>query len=117
MEQKHFVGLTEQEILESRSKYGENLLTPPKETPWWKLYLEKFGDPIIIILLVATAISLVFGIIHGDFTESIGIIFAVLIATGVGFWQEYDAKKKFDAMKSDKDYEHVKVRRMVRYLR
>ena len=50
MEQKHFVGLTEQEILESRSKYGENLLTPPKETPWWKLYLEKFGDPIIIIL-------------------------------------------------------------------
>ncbi|MCM0236672.1 calcium-translocating P-type ATPase, PMCA-type [Bacteroides fragilis] len=111
MEQKHFVGLTEQEILESRSKYGENLLTPPKETPWWKLYLEKFGDPIIIILLVATAISLVFGIIHGDFTESIGIIFAVLIATGVGFWQEYDAKKKFDAMKSDKDYEHVKVRR------
>lgn len=111
MEQKHFVGLTEQEVLESRSKYGENLLTPPKETPWWKLYLEKFGDPIIIILLVATAISLVFGIIHGDFTESIGIIFAVLIATGVGFWQEYDAKKKFDAMKSDKDYEHVKVRR------
>lgn len=111
MEQKHCVGLTEQEVLESRSKYGVNLLTPPKETPWWKLYLEKFGDPIIIILLIATAISLVFGIIHGDFTESIGIIFAVLIATGVGFWQEYDAKKKFDAMKSDKDYEHVKVRR------
>lgn len=111
MKQKHCVGLTEQEVLESRSKYGVNLLTPPKETPWWKLYLEKFGDPIIIILLIATAISLVFGIIHGDFTESIGIIFAVLIATGVGFWQEYDAKKKFDAMKSDKDYEYVKVRR------
>lgn len=111
MEQKHCVGLTEQEVLESRRKYGMNLLTPPKETPWWKLYLEKFKDPIIIILLFATAISLVFGIIHGDFTESVGIIFAVLIATGVGFWQEYDAKKKFDAMKSDKDYEHVKVRR------
>lgn len=111
MEKKHCVGLTEQEVLESRSKHGVNLLTPPKETPWWKLYLEKFDDPIIIILLVATAISLIFGIIHGDFTESIGIIFAVLIATGVGFWQEYDAKKKFDAMKSDKDYELVKVRR------
>ena len=73
--------------------------------------MEKFHDPIILILLFATAISLVFGFIHGDFTESIGIIFAVLIATGVGFWQEYDAKKKFDAMKSDRDFEPVKVRR------
>lgn len=104
-------GLTEDEVVKSRKLHGLNLITPPPETPWWKLYLEKFQDPIIVILLVATAISLVFGIIHGDFTESIGIIVAVLIATGVGFWQEYDAKKKFDAMKTDKDYEPVKVRR------
>lgn len=104
-------GLTEAEVLESRIRYGRNLITPPEETPWWKLYLEKFQDPIIVILLVATGISLIFGFIHGDFTESIGIIFAVLIATGVGFWQEYDAKKKFDAMKSDHDYEPVKVHR------
>ncbi len=104
-------GLTEDEVVKSRKLHGLNLITPPPETPWWKLYLEKFQDPIIVILLVATAISLVFGIIHGDFTESIGIIAAVLIATGVGFWQEYDAKKKFDAMKTDKDYEPVKVRR------
>lgn len=104
-------GLSESEILVSREKNGKNLITPPKETPWWKLYLEKFQDPIIIILLVATGISLAFGFINGDFTESLGIIFAVLIATGVGFWQEYDAKKKFDAMKSDKDFELVKVRR------
>lgn len=104
-------GLTDAEVLKSREQYGVNLLTPPKETPWWQLYLEKFKDPIIVILLVATAISLAFGIMEGDFTESIGIIFAILIATGVGFWQEYSAKKKFDAMKSDKDYEPVKVRR------
>ncbi len=104
-------GLTDAEVLSSREKNGLNLLTPPKEVPWWKLYLEKFKDPIIVILLVATAISLVFGIIEGNYTESIGIIAAVLIATGVGFWREYDAKKKFDAMKSDKDYELVKVRR------
>lgn len=108
---KQLHGLTEKEVLKSREQYGRNLITPPKETPWWKLYLEKFKDPIIVILLVATAISLIFGIVHGDFTESIGIIFAVLIATGVGFWQEYDAKKKFDAMKTDKDFEPVKVRR------
>lgn len=104
-------GLTKEEIEQSRIEHGFNLLTPPKETPWWKLYLEKFRDPIIVILLVATAISLAFGIIHGDFTESIGIIAAVLIATGVGFWQEWNAKKKFDEMKTDKDYEPVKVRR------
>lgn len=110
-ETKLHAGLTDAQVLESRNKYGVNLLTPPAETPWWKLYLEKFKDSIIIILLFATAISLVFGIIHGDFTESLGIIFAVLIATGVGFWQEYSAKKKFDSMKSDKDYEPVKVRR------
>ena len=108
---KQFHGLTEQEVLKSRVEHGVNLLTPPKETPWWKLYLEKFKDPIIIILLFATFVSLVFGIIHGDFTESIGIIVAVLIATGVGFWQEWDAKKKFDEMKTDKDYEPVRVRR------
>ena len=110
-EKKHHFGLNDAEVLQSREKHGRNLITPPEDTPWWKLYLEKFQDPIIMILLVATAISLVFGFIHGDFTESIGIIFAVLIATGVGFWQEYDAQKKFDAMKSDKDFEPVKVRR------
>ncbi len=109
--EKHYQGLNDAEVRSSREKHGLNLLTPPKDIPWWKLYLEKFRDPIIIILLVATAISLVVGILHGDFTESIGIIAAVLIATGVGFWREYDAKKKFDAMKSDKDFEPVKVRR------
>lgn len=104
-------GLTASEVEASRNEHGQNLLTPPKETPWWILYLEKFKDPIIIILLVATALSLIFGIMHHEYTESIGIIIAVLIATGVGFWQEYDAKKKFDAMRSDNDYEPVKVRR------
>ena len=107
----HYKGLSEQDVLQSRAEHGANILTPPKETPWWKLYLEKFQDPIIIILLAATAISLVFGIVHGDLTESVGIIIAILIATGVGFWQEWDAKKKFDAMKTDKDFEPVKVRR------
>ena len=87
-------GLSDQEVLQSREKHGPNLLTPPPDTPWWKLYFEKFKDPIIIILLVATAVTLAIGIKEGDFTESIGIIIAILLATGVGFWQEYSAKKK-----------------------
>lgn len=104
-------GLTDKEVILSREKYGTNLLTPPKRTPWWVLYLEKFKDPIIIILLIATAISFVFGVIHDNYTESIGIIIAILLATGVGFWQEFSAQRKFDEMKSDKDFEIVKVRR------
>lgn len=110
-QEKHYAGLSEADVLKSRAAHGVNLLTPPKETPWWKLYLEKFKDPLIVILLFATGISLIFGFIHGDFTESIGIICAVLIATGVGFWQEYDAQNKFNAMKTDRDFEAVKVRR------
>lgn len=104
-------GLNSQQVEQSRAKYGANLLTPPPQTPWWKLYIEKFKDPIIIILLFATSISLVVGVVEGNFTESIGIIVAILLATGVGFWQEYSAKRKFDALRNDKDYEPVKVRR------
>ena len=104
-------GLNDEQVAKSRSTYGANLLTPPPQTPWWKLYIEKFKDPIIIILLFATAISLVVGIVEGNFTESIGIIVAILLATGVGFWQEYSAKRKFDALRNDKDFEPVKVRR------
>ena len=77
-------GLTEEEVLKSREEHGLNLLTPPKQTPWYILYLEKFKDPIIVILLVATAISLGFGIIEGNFVESIGIIIAILIVIFAG---------------------------------
>ena len=104
-------GLTDEAVAESRRVHGANLITPPAETPWWILYFEKFKDPIILILIIAAAISLGFGIMHGDFTESVGIICTVILATSVGFWQEYSAKKKFDAMRHDTDYEKVKVRR------
>ena len=104
-------GLNPSQVEESRRLYGSNLITPPPQKAWWILYLEKFKDPIIIILLVATFVTLVVGVIHRDFTESVGIIIAILLATGVGFWQEYNAKRKFDAMKSDRDYEVVTVRR------
>ncbi|MBQ1970098.1 MAG: haloacid dehalogenase, partial [Paludibacteraceae bacterium] len=111
MKEEKNLGLTDAEVQESRRLHGKNLLTPPETTPWWKLYLEKFQDPIIVILLVATLVSLLSGLQSGEFTESLGIIFAVLIATGVGFWQEYDAQRKFDALKAETDFETVKVRR------
>ena len=106
---KEYKGLSNEEVISSREKFGKNLLTPPPSTPWWKMYLEKFKDPIVSILLVAAVISLIVAFIEGGWTESIGIIVAILLATGAGFKMEWDAKKKFDAMKSFSDEDLVKV--------
>ena len=93
-----FKGLTDQEVLQSRQKYGVNLLTPPKRPSIWKLYLEKFQDPVIKVLLVAAAFSLLISIIESEYAETIGIFFAIFLATGIGFYFEYDANKKFDLL-------------------
>ena len=91
-------GLTDQEVLSSREKYGVNLLTPPKRPSVWKLYLEKFQDPVIRVLLVAAFFSLIISIIENEYAETIGIFFAIFLATGIGFYFEYDANKKFDLL-------------------
>ena len=91
-------GLTDQEVLSSREKYGVNLLTPPKRPSMWKLYLEKFQDPVIRVLLVAAFFSLIISIIENEYAETIGIFFAIFLATGIGFYFEYDANKKFDLL-------------------
>ncbi len=98
METKHYSGLTEIQVEESRQKYGENILTPPPQPPLWKLFLEKFKDPIIRILLVAATLSLIISVIHHEYAETIGIFAAILLATGVGFWFEMDANKKFELL-------------------
>ena len=94
----HLTGLTDREVLESRQRHGDNLLTPPKRPSMWKLYLEKFQDPVIRVLLVAAAFSLVISIIENEYAETIGIFFAIFLATGIGFYFEYDANKKFDLL-------------------
>lgn len=104
-----YIGLTDEEVLENRLKGGENLITPPKPIPWYKLYLEKFKDPIIIILLVATLISLIVGAYQGTYVESLSIIIAILLATGISFWMEYGSKKKFEALKQFSDNDPVIV--------
>ena len=90
------LGLTDSEVLQSREKNGINLLTPPKRPSLWKLYLEKFEDPVVRVLLVAAVFSLIISIIENEYAETIGIIAAILLATGIGFFFEYDANKKFD---------------------
>ena len=104
-------GLTDNEAAESRLKHGENTLTPPKRTPLWKLYLEKYKDPIIKILLVAAVISLGLAAIHGEYVETIGIILAIVLATTIGFWFEMDAAKKFNVLTALGEESPVKVRR------
>ena len=98
MNENHLNGLTDQEVIASRQKHGENLLTPPKRPSIWKLYLEKFQDPVIRVLLVAAVFSLIISIIENEYAETIGIFFAIFLATGIGFYFEYDANKKFDLL-------------------
>lgn len=109
MEHKHYAGLTARQVTESREKSGSNTLTPPARTPLWKLFLEKFKDPIIRILLVAAALSLVISIIHNEYAETIGILVAIFLATGVGFWFEMDANRKFELLNQVNDDIFYKV--------
>ena len=104
-------GLSDKQIQESRETYGWNLLTPPKRPSMWKLYLEKFNDPVIRILLVAAFFSFVISVIEGEYAETIGIFFAIFLATGIGFYFEYDANKKFDLLNAVGEETPVTVRR------
>lgn len=100
---KHYMGLTDKEVLESRKKYGINKLTPPEKDPLWKQFLGKFEDPLIIILMIAGALSVgisfyeYFGLHEGFavFFEPIGIFVAILLATGLAFYFELKADKEF----------------------
>ena len=91
-------GLNDQQVEQSRREHGENLLTPPKRTSLLRLYLEKYNDPIIRILLVAAVASLALAFFHKDFIETIGIVLAIILATTIGFYFERDAAKKFDVL-------------------
>ena len=104
-------GLTTQEVLQSRELHGENVLTPPRRQSMWKLYLEKYEDPMIRILLVAAGVSLLLAFVKQDFIETIGIISAVILATTVGFYFERDAARKFDVLTQLGEEQPVKVLR------
>ena len=102
-------GLTPQQVAESREKHGSNSLTPPPRTPLWKLFLEKFSDPVIRILLIAAFLSLGISFVHGEYYETIGIFCAIFLATGVAFWFEVDAARKFDILNQVNDDSPVRV--------
>lgn len=118
MKQKHhYTGLTDAQVLESRKKNGANVLTPPEKEPLWKQFLEKFGDPLIIILMIAGALSIgiscyeFFGLGQGAavFFEPVGIFVAILLATGLAFYFELQADKEFTILNQVNDDEPVEV--------
>lgn len=104
-------GLSEPEVQRSREEYGQNVLTPPQRISLWKLYLDKYRDPIIIILLIAAAISLFMALFTHELVETIGIFLAIFFATTVGFYFERDAIKKFSLLTTLGEEQLVKVRR------
>ncbi len=105
------IGLTDEQVRQSREQHGKNVLTPPQRTSLWKLYLDKYRDPIIQILLVAAFVSLILAFIEKNFMETIGIFLAVFLATTVGFYFERDAAKKFNLLTALSEEQPVKVRR------
>lgn len=118
MERKHhYEGLSEQEVLQSRLKFGENVLTPPAQTPVWKRFVVKFRDPLIVILLVAGLLSIgisfyeYFGLHEGTqvFFEPVGIFIAILLATGLAFFFEEKANRAFSILNQVNDDEAVEV--------
>jgi len=103
-------GLSTEQVAEFRKRYGINAMTPPVREPLWKQYLEKFDDPIIKILLLAVAVSMVVSFVKGSgFLDTIGIIVAVLLSTGIAFFNEYRSSKEFDVLNAHRDDVAVKV--------
>lgn len=99
----HPRGLTSDEVRRSREQHGSNQLTPPQRDPWWKLFLEKFDDPIIRILLIAAVVAIGVGAMHGDYLEGIGILAAVFLATIIAFVNEHRANQEFDILNAVND--------------
>lgn len=120
MSKEKITGLTSQEVLESRKAHGENILTPPEKTSLWKQFLEKFEDPIIRILLLAWVLSMVIAGVHcwgpeqdgfQAFLEPLGIFFAIMLASTIGFYFEVKAARAFDVLNTVNDDVMVTVMR------
>ena len=100
---QHLRGLTAREVDESRDRHGPNILTPGEQTPWWTLYLEKYEDPIIRILIVAALVAIAIGFVDGEYIEGVGILIAIFLATTVGFINEYKATQEFNILNQVND--------------
>ncbi|MFT3881380.1 MAG: cation-translocating P-type ATPase [Gemmatales bacterium] len=104
-----FTGLNTEQVQQSRTQHGTNVLTPPKRAAWWQLYLEKFNDPVIRILIIAAVIAIAAGAYHSEYIEGVGILIAILLSTFLGFWNEHRANKEFELLNRIDDDVPVKA--------
>lgn len=112
-----YVGLTQEQVIKSREEHGINILTPPKKDPLWRRFLEKFKDPLIVILLVAGVLSICISCYEywglgeggGVFFEPVGIFMAIILATGLSFYFEMRADKEFEILNQVNDDEPVQI--------
>ncbi len=103
-------GLASDRIGALRTQFGANIMTPPLKEPLWKQYLEKFDDPVIRILLLAVAVSAMVSVVKGSgLLDTIGIIAAILLSTGIAFFNEYRSSREFDILNAHRDEMAVKV--------
>ncbi len=116
--QKYF-GLTPEEVEKSRLSHGVNILTPAVKESTWHKFLAKFKDPLIIVLLIAGALSICISCYEywsldggmSVFFEPVGIFIAIMLATGLSFYFENKADKEFSLLNTVNDDEPVQVMR------
>ena len=104
-----FTGLNPEQVRENRAQHGSNVLTPSKRVAWWQLYLEKFNDPVIRILIIAAVIAIAAGAYHGEYIEGVGIPLAIILSTFLGFWNEHRANREFEVLNRIDDDVPVKA--------
>ena len=104
-------GLTTEQIEKFRNEFGANILTPAPRKSWYAMLFDGFKDPLIIILIAAACVSLFIGVINNNYLEPVGILSAIGLAVGIGFWNTYSASKKFDLLLTASDDILVKVYR------
>lgn len=102
-----YQGLTSEQVRVNRQTYGANILTPPPKHPWWTLFLEKFQDPVIRILMIAAFVAISIGTIEGEYAEGLGIVIAILLSTTIAFVNEYKANQEFELL--NKVYDEVPI--------
>ena len=105
------LGLSDSEVLESRNKYGKNVILGKKKNGFFKLFFESFGDPIIRILLIALGIKVVFLIKSFDWFETIGIVIAILVASLISTISEYGSERAFIKLQEEASKVKCRVRR------
>lgn len=104
-------GLTSDEVIKNRKKYGNNSLTKKNNDTFFKLLLETLSDPIIKILLIALGIKTIFLIKDFDWYETVGIVIAIMVASLISSISEYGSMRAFNKLTEETSLIKVRAKR------